>query len=229
MPVVWLPCACQRHSAQLPLFVATTRMWCVCRSLCLVTSCSGQLEYPFLSVKSVHQLYPAETWRLLPKSRRSKPGSRLCHHATLQYAVLERRSLVLLSSQPSETYIALHCAGAPVRIVLPALSPTMTEGVISKWLVKEGMLYAHVQAHSPRSRLIWLSFLSGDEVSAGDVIFEMETDKATMEVEASDDGVVAKILVPAGTAKTTVNSVVALMVEPGEDITTVEIPADLGM
>lgn len=71
--------------------------------------------------------------------------------------------------------------------------------------------------------------MSGDEVSAGDVIFEMETDKATMEVEASEDGVVAKILVPAGSAKTTVNSVVALMVEPGEDITAVEIPADLGM
>lgn len=66
---------------------------------------------------------------------------------------------------------------------------------------------------------------TGDEVSAGDVIFEMETDKAAMEVESPDDGIVAKILVPAGSAKTAVNSLVAVMVEPGEDPAEVEMPA----
>lgn len=71
--------------------------------------------------------------------------------------------------------------------------------------------------------------IPGDEVSAGDVIFEMETDKATMEVESPDDGVIAKIIVPAGSGKTPVNALVAVMVEPGEDIGSVEIPAHDGM
>ncbi|MBY0421135.1 MAG: biotin/lipoyl-binding protein, partial [Parvularculaceae bacterium] len=63
----------------------------------------------------------------------------------------------------------------PTPILMPALSPTMEEGKLSKWKVKEG-----------------------DKVSSGDVIAEIETDKATMEVEAVDEGVVGKILVPAG-------------------------------
>ena len=64
----------------------------------------------------------------------------------------------------------------PINITMPALSPTMEEGTLAKWLVKEG-----------------------DAVKSGDVIAEIETDKATMEVEAVDEGTVAKILVPAGT------------------------------
>ena len=64
----------------------------------------------------------------------------------------------------------------PINITMPALSPTMEEGNLSKWLVKEG-----------------------DKVSPGDVIAEIETDKATMEVEAVDEGTVAKLVVPAGT------------------------------
>lgn len=81
-----------------------------------------------------------------------------------------------------------------VQILMPALSPTMTEGTIARWLVKEG-----------------------DEVSAGDVIAEIETDKATMEVEAVDEGTMGKILVPAGTENVAVNTPIAVLVEEGED------------
>ena len=79
------------------------------------------------------------------------------------------------------------------NILMPALSPTMTEGTLAKWLKAEG-----------------------DTVKAGDVIAEIETDKATMEVEAVDEGVLGKILVPAGTEGVKVNAVIAVLVEPGE-------------
>ncbi len=75
-----------------------------------------------------------------------------------------------------------------IEILMPALSPTMTEGTLAKWLVKEG-----------------------DEVSSGDIIAEIETDKATMEVEAVDEGKVEKILVTEGTEGVAVNSVIALI------------------
>ncbi|MFP1632600.1 pyruvate dehydrogenase complex dihydrolipoamide acetyltransferase [Zhengella sp. ZM62] len=84
----------------------------------------------------------------------------------------------------------------PIEITMPALSPTMEEGNLSKWLVKEG-----------------------DSVSAGDVIAEIETDKATMEVEAVDEGTVAKIVVPEGTEGVKVNAVIAILAEEGEDVT----------
>lgn len=83
----------------------------------------------------------------------------------------------------------------PIKITMPALSPTMEEGNLSKWLVKEG-----------------------DKVSSGDVIAEIETDKATMEVEAVDEGVVAKLMVPAGTEGVKVNAVIAILTEEGEDV-----------
>lgn len=83
----------------------------------------------------------------------------------------------------------------PVNITMPALSPTMEEGNLAKWLVKEG-----------------------DTVKAGDVIAEIETDKATMEVEAVDEGVVAKLVVPAGTEAVKVNAVIAILAEEGEDV-----------
>ena len=82
----------------------------------------------------------------------------------------------------------------PIKITMPALSPTMEEGNLSKWLVKEG-----------------------DSVSAGDVIAEIETDKATMEVEAVDEGTVAKIVVPEGTDGVAVNALIAILAEDGED------------
>ncbi|MFD1744432.1 pyruvate dehydrogenase complex dihydrolipoamide acetyltransferase [Rhizobium helianthi] len=83
----------------------------------------------------------------------------------------------------------------PINITMPALSPTMEEGNLAKWLVKEG-----------------------DKVKSGDVIAEIETDKATMEVEAVDEGVVAKIVVPAGTEAVKVNALIAILAEEGEDV-----------
>lgn len=82
----------------------------------------------------------------------------------------------------------------PIEILMPALSPTMTEGNLAKWHIKEG-----------------------DKISSGKVIAEIETDKATMEVEAVDEGTVGKILVPAGTEAVKVNQLIALLLEDGED------------
>jgi pyruvate dehydrogenase E2 component (dihydrolipoamide acetyltransferase) len=83
----------------------------------------------------------------------------------------------------------------PINIFMPALSPTMEKGNLAKWLKKEG-----------------------DAVKTGDVIAEIETDKATMEYEAVDDGVIAKIVVPEGTADVPVNQLIAVMAQEGEDV-----------
>ena len=82
----------------------------------------------------------------------------------------------------------------PIDILMPALSPTMEKGNLSRWLKKEG-----------------------DTIKAGDVLAEIETDKATMEVEAVDEGVLAKIVVPDGTADVPVNNVIGLIAGEGED------------
>ena len=82
----------------------------------------------------------------------------------------------------------------PIEILMPALSPTMEEGTLAKWLVKEG-----------------------DLVTSGDVIAEIETDKATMEVEAVDEGVLSKILVAEGTEGVKINAAIAILLEEGED------------
>ncbi|TCK28435.1 pyruvate dehydrogenase E2 component (dihydrolipoamide acetyltransferase) [Ancylobacter aquaticus] len=82
-----------------------------------------------------------------------------------------------------------------IEILMPALSPTMEKGNLAKWLKKEG-----------------------DKVAPGDVIAEIETDKATMEVEAIDEGVLAKILVPEGTADVPVNQLIAVLATEGEDV-----------
>ncbi len=79
------------------------------------------------------------------------------------------------------------------QILMPALSPTMTEGKLAKWLKKEG-----------------------DKIKSGDVIAEIETDKATMEMEAVDEGVLGKILIPEGTEKVSVNEPIAVLLEEGE-------------
>src|ERR1700716_3902957 len=81
----------------------------------------------------------------------------------------------------------------PINILMPALSPTMEKGNLAKWLKKEG-----------------------DKVKSGDVIAEIETDKATMEVEAVDEGTIAKILVPEGTQDVPVNDIIAVMAGDGE-------------
>ena len=80
-----------------------------------------------------------------------------------------------------------------IEILMPALSPTMEEGTLSKWLVKEG-----------------------DEVSSGDLIAEIETDKATMEVEAVDDGKIGALLVPEGSEGVKVNTPIAVLIDSNE-------------
>src|ERR1700733_6503411 len=82
-----------------------------------------------------------------------------------------------------------------IQVLMPALSPTMTEGKITRWLKKEG-----------------------DAVKAGQVLAEIETDKATMEVEAVDEGKLGKILIPAGTEGVKVNAPIAVLLEDGEGI-----------
>ncbi len=83
----------------------------------------------------------------------------------------------------------------PINLQMPALSPTMEEGTLAKWLVKEG-----------------------DEVASGDLLAEIETDKATMEFEAVDEGTIAKILVAEGTDNVKVGEVIAIIAEEGEDV-----------
>ncbi|MEO1918588.1 MAG: biotin/lipoyl-containing protein, partial [Paracoccaceae bacterium] len=82
----------------------------------------------------------------------------------------------------------------PINIMMPALSPTMEEGTLAKWLVKEG-----------------------DTVQSGDVMAEIETDKATVAFEAVDEGVIGKIVVAEGAQGVKVNAVIAVLLEDGED------------
>ncbi|WP_223424755.1 pyruvate dehydrogenase complex E1 component subunit beta [Tateyamaria pelophila] len=88
------------------------------------------------------------------------------------------------------------------EILMPALSPTMEEGTLAKWLVKEG-----------------------DTVSSGDIMAEIETDKATMEFEAVDEGIIGKILIAEGTEGVKVNTAIAILVEEGESADDVQAPA----
>ena len=83
----------------------------------------------------------------------------------------------------------------PIQVLMPALSPTMEEGKLAKWLKKEG-----------------------DTVKSGDIIAEIETDKATMEVEAVDEGTLAKLLVDEGTEAVKVNTPIAVIATDGEDV-----------
>ena len=87
----------------------------------------------------------------------------------------------------------------PIQVLMPALSPTMEKGNLAKWLKKEG-----------------------DAVKSGDVIAEIETDKATMEVEAVDEGTLGKILIPEGTADVAVNTPIAMILGQGEDASAIK-------
>ena len=91
----------------------------------------------------------------------------------------------------------------PIKILMPALSPTMTEGTLAKWLVGEG-----------------------DTVNSGDVIAEIETDKATMEVEAVEEGRVGRILVAEGTEGVKINEIIAILLEDGEDASALDAAAE---
>src|SRR5687767_15247854 len=88
----------------------------------------------------------------------------------------------------------------PIELKMPALSPTMEEGTLAKWLVKEG-----------------------DTVAAGDLLAEIETDKATMEFEAVDEGTIAQILVDEGTDEVKVGTTIALLATEGEDAASAQI------
>ena len=88
------------------------------------------------------------------------------------------------------------------QVLMPALSPTMTEGTLAKWLVSEG-----------------------DAVQSGDVIAEIETDKATMELEAVDEGILGKIIVAEGSEGIAVNTPIAVIIEEGEDASAIEVSA----
>src|SRR3984893_4186337 len=88
------------------------------------------------------------------------------------------------------------------EILMPALSPTMTEGKIARWVKAEG-----------------------DHVAPGDVLAEIETDKATMEVEAVDEGILAKIVIPEGTEHVAVNTPIAVITGNGEEVDTAGKPA----
>src|SRR6478609_5736850 len=90
----------------------------------------------------------------------------------------------------------------PIQVLMPALSPTMEKGNLSKWLKKEG-----------------------EAIKSGDVIAEIETDKATMEVEAVDEGTLGKILVPEGTEDVAVNTPIAVILAYGEDASAVKAGA----
>ncbi|KAI8938128.1 hypothetical protein NX059_005795 [Plenodomus lindquistii] len=101
---------------------------------------------------------------------------------------------------------ALHSGQASLaaqNFTMPALSPTMTEGNIASWKIKEG-----------------------DSFSAGDVLLEIETDKAQMDVEAQDDGILAKIIIGDGSKAIQVGARIAVTAEPGDDISSLEIPAE---
>ncbi len=90
----------------------------------------------------------------------------------------------------------------PIDVLMPALSPTMESGTLAKWLKKEG-----------------------DRIKSGDVIAEIETDKATMEVEAVDEGILAKILIGDGTENVAVNTRIAIIAGEGEDASAAAAPA----
>jgi pyruvate dehydrogenase E1 component beta subunit len=92
----------------------------------------------------------------------------------------------------------------PIQVLMPALSPTMEKGNLAKWIKKEG-----------------------DAVKSGDVIAEIETDKATMEVEAVDEGTLGKILVPEGTADVAVNTPIAVILSNGEDASSIKATSDV--
>src|SRR5215212_5677307 len=87
----------------------------------------------------------------------------------------------------------------PIQVLMPALSPTMEKGNLAKWLKKEG-----------------------ETIKSGDVIAEIETDKATMEVEAVDEGTLGKILIPEGTADVAVNTPIAMILGQGEDASSIK-------
>jgi len=98
---------------------------------------------------------------------------------------------------------------------MPAMSPTMTEGNIASWKIQEG-LHINRSGHNG----------AGQSFRSGDILLEIETDKAQMDVEAQDDGVLAKIVVPSGSKNVKVGKTIAILAEDGDDLSTVEVPKE---
>jgi pyruvate dehydrogenase E2 component (dihydrolipoamide acetyltransferase) len=116
-------------------------------------------------------------------------GKHLAARAQIGQSVAETAPAAMLAAREE------RCPPMPTQIKMPALSPTMEEGTLAKWLVKVG-----------------------DTVSAGDIMAEIETDKATMEFEAVDEGTVAEIVIPAGSENVKVGEVIMILAEEGEDV-----------
>jgi Biotin-requiring enzyme/e3 binding domain len=109
----------------------------------------------------------------------------------------------LRSHMSYRTFTSVASRSEPHNFTMPAMSPTMTEGNIASWKVKEG-----------------------DSFSTGDVLLEIETDKATMDVEAQDDGIMAKIFAPDGSKNVQVGTRIAVIADEGDDISSLEIPPE---
>lgn len=109
---------------------------------------------------------------------------------------------VISIEKPLQYHVELFLSVKGQEIKMPSLSPTMTEGKIVKWLKKEG-----------------------DSVSPGDVLCDIETDKAVVSMETEEEGVLAKIVVPENTSDIKVGTLIAMMVAEGEDWKTVEMPS----
>lgn len=109
--------------------------------------------------------------------------------------VVKKKSLLFFKIKIiSQKILTRQKQQMPIEILMPALSPTMKEGNLAKWVKKEG-----------------------DKIKSGEVIAEIETDKATMEVEAVDEGILGKILIQEGTENVAVNACIALILNEGED------------
>ncbi|KAH8554733.1 hypothetical protein BGW37DRAFT_480853 [Umbelopsis sp. PMI_123] len=123
-------------------------------------------------------------------------------HGVFRLAALTKTTATAAQRAVSNGFHSSSVQAAVSKFGMPAMSPTMTEGTIIKWKKKEG-----------------------DEVAAGDVLLEVETDKAQIDVEAADDGIFAKILVQEG-ERVPVNTTIALLAEEGDDISNIQIPSD---
>ena len=110
---------------------------------------------------------------------------------------------------------AFRLATSPFK--MPAMSPTMTEGTIASWKVKEGTLWEC-------KIMLWIDLATGDKFQAGDVLLEIETDKAQMDVEAQDDGVMGKIVIQGSSQKVAVGSIIAVLAEEGDDLSNIDVP-----
>lgn len=175
----------------------------------LSPSCSQQSQLDYIHHSRTRTEYISELLRL-KNSRYSFQSSPLPRHCPA--AMVARQSVRVLTRkvtskcshpQPRRALSTNPSCLAAHNFAMPAMSPTMTEGNISSWKVKEG-----------------------ESFSTGDVLLEIETDKASMDVEAQDDGILAKIFSPDGSKAIQVGTRIAVLADAGDDLSSLEIPAD---